>query len=172
MNRIPWIVSPLLILVPAIAQGQTLPAYDWIADEGGLVDQQTGLVWGFGPTNILDETYTYFYMMDHAGDDYAATDWGYDYTDWRVPTKAELLDAVDKDVYLELSYYAALFGLHQPYPNGYWAADMPFRQKGSWYGYFVRLDNGAVSLGSVKFKNPYYAGSSGRAIVVRQASGN
>ena len=171
MKQILFAASVCLLLTTTLAQAQT-SAYVWDENEGGLLDLETGLVWGFGPSNIPEGgSYTYQYAMDHAGEDYVDLGWGFGFNDWRVPTKAELLDAVDKDVYLELSYQAAAEGLPQPYVNGYWAADPPFKQRGLWYGYHVRLDNGEVTSVSVNLKNEF-AGSVGRAIVVRETSGN
>lgn len=168
MNRNPLLACPLLILVTAIAQAQT-PAYVWDANEGGLVDQQTGLVWGFGPTNAAPGWLgDYEFAVNSAGELYAnnVDGFGFGFTDWHIPTKAQLQDAVTKNVYQELSYYGDLFDAigtrTEIYQNGYWASDAPFREKGLWKAYHVNLFTGSTTAVGV--------GSAARMIVVRQAS--
>ncbi len=163
MKRMLLKSSAILLVFASIAQAQTT-AYVWDNNEGGLVDQETGLVWSFGPTNIGLGTGSYEYWMTNAGPLYAESAWGYGFTDWRVPTKAEFLDAVSKDVYGDLSFYAAEFGLNEPRKQHYWAADASFKYRGLRKAYWVNLDTGEVGDATTR--------SAISAIVVRQASGN
>src|SRR5262245_54122418 len=87
-----------------LAQAPDPPAY--IEVEEGIMDIETGLVWGHDAYNVLGTT---------AGFDWARTtgvqlyeDWsngffGREDSDWRLPTVAEMEDAIAKDIVLYTS---------------------------------------------------------------------
>ena len=78
-------------------------AYSFVPEAGGLLDVNTGLVWSFDVTaNAAPYGFYTFSGAVLACDDYSESAWSYGYDDWRVPTKAEFVDAFAKGMPAEL----------------------------------------------------------------------
>ena len=122
--------------------------YFWAPEAGGLVDltsdAETPLTWagGHGLAWLTEGIASYEYATTIMPGLYADSEHGGGYTDWRVPTKAELQDAAAKRIYWELVDVALATGSKPPYSGHYWASDPPFRYKGHWNAYLVDLDTG------------------------------
>jgi hypothetical protein len=116
------------------AQAQSLFVYDEL--EGGLIDTTTGLVW-VDVSNFT--TATYDYAVNILPDRYAESEWGLPWTNWRTPTKAEMLDSQSKGL-----YEAMIAAGMAAYPAGHWAADAPFKLRGKWHAYQVNIQTGEV----------------------------
>jgi hypothetical protein len=116
-------------------------AYLYDSVEGGLVDVETGLVWAseFGLEFLTTGLSTYDYANGVMPGLYMDSVYGGGYEDWRCPTKAELEDAISKDLYDQLLLTSIYADANTPYPNGYWSSDPPFRKKGMWSAYAYDL---------------------------------
>lgn len=114
-------------------QAQSIFVYDEF--EGGLIDTTTGLLW-VDVSNVT--TASYDWAIENLPDHYAATEWGFPWTNWRLPTKDEMLDGYDKGLHAEM--VAAGMG---PYA-GHWASDTPFKYRGKWLAYQVNIQTGEV----------------------------
>ncbi|HEX6985272.1 MAG TPA: hypothetical protein VF170_07840 [Planctomycetaceae bacterium] len=108
---------------PAVAQS----GYAYDAAEGGLVDDQTGLVWAAGPplgylVNTCGVVSYGFATGTMPGMLIAAPEGG-GHADWRAPTQAELQDAAAKGLDAAGAAVAEADGTYFYYANAdHWAA--------------------------------------------------
>lgn len=168
MKTLATAIALSLLFVTQAAQAQGVAPYVHIFEEGGFVEfdletmEPTGMVWGYDlavVTGIVNWNYVgadygdgYVFDLDKNGfDEEAAVA---DQFEWRLPTVAELQDAVDKGLFADPDL---MWGIRPDIPR--WTSEKKGKR-----AYAVKLDNGEALLKHVD--------SFGVPIVVRAMPGD
>lgn len=151
----------VLVLAASVAQAQTLPWVD-SPGEGGVKDTTTGLVW-VDYRVLSDSWWTWPTAMSNAAN---LVHMGY--TDWRLPTVAELQDAGRKQIYQNVPMITDGSELPTSPPRDsdtgywYWSSESTKKKGGQAW---------AVKLNSTTQKTALWTqGFSTAVMVVRQGS--
>jgi hypothetical protein len=148
-----------LACATATVQAQELPP-GWAETEGGLKDLSTGLVWGPSITSVYETWATWDWALGKAANYEVGV-----YGDWRLPTRSEMLEAVDNGTMdLVLWYYPGIWNYD---PNAgkrdlvFWTSE---RKGNKAYVVVVRVAYGEVITGYVEL---WPKGSGCDALMVR-----
>lgn len=117
---------------------------NWTTDSGGCRDMQSGgLVWSASAYVQTGQMQTYVTAQDYCA---ASTEGGY--SDWRVPTLAELQTAQQREAFTHINLYDAS---GQPFDSVKWSTT---RDNSKQYAYLLRFSDGWVLKTLIKGKMP------------------
>jgi hypothetical protein len=151
----------LAVIVALGCATTTVQAQDgWSETEGGLKDLSTGLVWGPSITSLYDTWTTWSWAKSKAAD-FAVGE----YDDWRLPSRSEMLTAIDNGTLtMILLYYPGIWNYDPDAAKRdlvFWTSD---RRGNKAYVVFVRVEYGVAKSGRVEL---WAQGSGCDALMVR-----
>jgi hypothetical protein len=175
MSRLLYQCAQIGILLVLIGSTRPTTAQDArfvpLADGSGVQDTTTGLIWGYaladvdrfltGDQTLRDWSFTLaMWVMTPDGQgghtvmhyqDFSNTLYGRQDTDWRIPTKDEIVQAVDGGLLLALDGSpAAGFQAFDPTTDWlWWSSTSAGKVKGFDYAYEVNVLDGSVRASTV-----------------------